>query len=616
MQTTRLRRFRPRLEVLEDRSAPATLLKPGFVDEPVVSGLSRPTSMAFAPDGRLFVTEQGGSLRVVKDGALLTQPFLTVDANSILERGLLGLAFDPDFASNRFIYVYYTVNAAPPVNRISRFTASSSNPDVVQAGSETVLLDDIPSTNGNHNGGALHFGTDGMLYIGVGDAGVSNNSQSLGSLSGKLLRIRPDGTVPGDNPFVGTPNARGEIWALGFRNPFTFNVEAGTGRIFVNDVGDDAFEEIDDLRKGGNYGWPTTEGPTSDPAFIGPLFAYPHAAGEAAAIAGGVFYEASQFPAAFQGSYFYGDFVHGDIHRLTSGTFRDDAFATGAIGIVDLDTGPDGSLYHLSLISGTVSRMRFTSAGGSVIALGAGPGSVPLVRVLDAETLQPRLQILAYEAAFPGGVRVAVGDVNADGVADIITGAGPGGAAHVKVFDGTSGQEIRSFFAHAPAFRGGVSVAAGDVNGDGVADIITGAGPGGGPHVLVFDGVNGALLASFLAFEPRFPGGIEVAARDINGDLRTDIIVGAGPGGAPHVKAFDGARLAELRSFFAAPTTFAGGVHVGAALANSGSEADLLTGLGLGGLPLVQVHDGLTLALLDSFFAFEPSFLGGAFVAG
>jgi hypothetical protein len=156
----------------------------------------------------------------------------------------------------------------------------------------------------------------------------------------------------------------------------------------------------------------------------------------------------------------------------------------------------------------------------------------------------------SFAQSFQGGVRVAAGDVNSDGVADIITAAGPGGGPHVKVFDGRSGGELRSFFAYDPAFKGGVFVAAGDVNGDGRADIVTGAGAGAGPHVKVFDGATGAELRSFMAYGPAFTGGVFVAAGDVNGDGAADIITGAGAGGGPHVKVFDGKTGAELKSYF------------------------------------------------------------------
>ena len=216
--------------------ARAATLPTGFTETLVTSGLTNPTAMAFAPDGRLFVCEQGGQLRVIKNGALLATPFLSVTVNSSGERGLLGIAFDPNFATNNFLYVYYTATAPAIHNRVSRFTA---NGDVSVPGSEVILLDLNNLGATNHNGGAMHFGPDGKLYVAVGENANGSNSQTLTNLLGKILRINSDGTIPADNPFFGaaTGNNRA-IWALGLRNPYTFAFQPGTGRMFINDVGD------------------------------------------------------------------------------------------------------------------------------------------------------------------------------------------------------------------------------------------------------------------------------------------------------------------------------------------------------------------------------------------
>src|SRR3954462_4029707 len=249
-----------------------------------------PTAMAFAPDGRLFVCLQGGQLRVIKNGALQAAPFLSLSVNSSGERGLLGIAFDPNFAANQFIYLYYTTSTSPIHNRISRFTA---NGDVAAAGSEVALvdLDNLSATN--HNGGAIHFGPDGKLYAGVGENANSANAQTLSNRLGQILRYTPDGTIPADNPFFNTATgANRAIWALGLRNPFTFAFQPGTGRMFINDVGQNTWEEINDGIAGSNYGWPTAEGPTANPAFRSPLFAYQHGTSDTTgcAIVGGSFY--------------------------------------------------------------------------------------------------------------------------------------------------------------------------------------------------------------------------------------------------------------------------------------------------------------------------------------
>src|ERR1043165_7860402 len=205
-------------------SAHAATVPSGFTDTLVAGGLSIPTAMALAPDGRIFVCQQGGALRVIKNGALLPTPFLTVTVDSQGERGLLGVAFDPNFVSNQLVYVYYTATTPTIHNRISRFTA---NGDVALAGSETILMD-LPSLSAatNHNGGALHFGPDGNLYAAVGDNANGANAQSLSTVLGKVLRINKDGSIPADNPFYGsTAGNNRAIWAVGLRNPYTFTFQ-------------------------------------------------------------------------------------------------------------------------------------------------------------------------------------------------------------------------------------------------------------------------------------------------------------------------------------------------------------------------------------------------------
>src|SRR5688572_11256299 len=213
----------------------------GFVQSTFAGNIARPTAMEFAPDGRLFVAQQGGALRVIKDGVLLSDPFVSLPVDSSGERGLLGVAFDPNFASNNFVYVYWTATSPTLHNRVSRFTAGG---DVAAAGSQVDILD-LPNLSGatNHNGGAIHFGADGKLYVAVGDNANSSNSPSMSTRLGKMLRINSDGSIPSDNPFYGTATGDNRaIWATGLRNPYTFAVQPGTGRIYINDVGQNTFE--------------------------------------------------------------------------------------------------------------------------------------------------------------------------------------------------------------------------------------------------------------------------------------------------------------------------------------------------------------------------------------
>ncbi|MCA1671039.1 MAG: PQQ-dependent sugar dehydrogenase, partial [Actinobacteria bacterium] len=351
--------------------APAHALPTGFTVTEYATGFTRPYAMEFAPDGRLFVSQQGGKMRVVKNGALLTEPFMTLTVNSSGDRGLIGFAFDPNFATNQFIYVYYTATTPTIHNRVSRFTA---NGDIVVPGSELVLLDiDDLGTALIHNGGAVHFGPDGKLYITTGENATPTNAQSMSTLLGKVIRINPDGSIPTDNPFYATASGKYRaIWALGLRNPFTAAFQPGSSSYFINDVGAKSWEEIDAGVPGANYGWPETEGYTVDPRYQSPVFAYSHgppliSETNGCAIAGGTFYNPPnpQFPPEYLGSYFFADNCSGWIRRLdTTGGNAVTGFATGIEGPIDLRVGPDGALYYLSRPStstpGSVFRVAYS----------------------------------------------------------------------------------------------------------------------------------------------------------------------------------------------------------------------------------------------------------------
>src|ERR1041385_5078432 len=350
----------------------------GFTDSVVAAGLTNPTAMALAPDGRIFVCEQGGTLRVIKNGALLPTPFLTLTVDSAGERGLLGVTFDPNFVSNQLVYVYYTVRT-PAHNRVSRFTASG---DVALVGSETILME-MPnlSTATNHNAGAIHFGPDGNLYIALGDNANGNNAQSFSTRLGKLLRITSSGAIPTDNPFFNTTTGDNRsIWALGLRNPFTFAFQPGTGRMFINNVGQSTWEEINDGIAGANHGWPICEGPCNppNPDFTDPIFFYANT-GVDCAITGGTFYnpDTVQFPSNFVGKYFFSDFCGGWVRTLGSANPNGASdFASGISNPVDLKVSPDGFLYYLARGAGSVNRITFTGGGG-----GGGDTTAPTVSI-------------------------------------------------------------------------------------------------------------------------------------------------------------------------------------------------------------------------------------------
>ncbi len=326
----------------------ANEIRAGFLETVVADSLDSPVSMAVAPDGRIFVCEQGGALRVIRGERLLRRPFVTLPTRAEIEEGLIGVALDPDFARTGWVYVCWTALAPQRHDRVSRFTADG---DTAVAGSEVVLLD--LDDNGEHNlvGGAMRFGRDGNLYVSTGENGLGPLSQSLGSTSGKLLRIDPDGGIPADNPFVATTSGHHRaIWARGFRNPFSFDIDARSGRIFVNDVGASTTEEIDEAVAGGNYGWPLFEGPGGGAAFRQPLYSYHHDAG--CAITGAAFFAPKQtsFPREWLGRYFFGEYCWNEIRWLDPdqpaqhGRFG----VTLACGPVDLRVGPDGCLYYLA----------------------------------------------------------------------------------------------------------------------------------------------------------------------------------------------------------------------------------------------------------------------------
>ncbi|QDV35463.1 PQQ-dependent sugar dehydrogenase [Tautonia plasticadhaerens] len=347
-------------------------LPPGFVRETFAEGLTGVTALAVAPDGRVFVCEQVGRLRVVKDGALLPEPFATLEVDDHWERGLIGVAVDPDFDRNGFVYTVSVAASPYPHHQVTRFTAEG---DRAAPGSAVVLFegDDQRTLGGKvpagHQGGAIHFGPDGMLYVALGEQTAESPAQRLDSLLGKILRLDPDGSIPADNPFLDrTEGKYRAIWAIGCRNVFTFAFQPETGLMLLNDVGGEA-EEINVGRPGADYGWPVIEhGPTDRPEIAGPIHWYP-----TASICGGAFCPASPvpggFPAEYRGKYFFMDFVKGWIRALDPDDPRRPVpartFALGLARPVDLAFSPDGSLYVL-LRDAWVRDSKFEPGTGSL----------------------------------------------------------------------------------------------------------------------------------------------------------------------------------------------------------------------------------------------------------
>ncbi len=331
----------------EGISGPLTL-PPGFKADVVATGFNGATAMEVAADGRIFVCEQPGTLRIIKNGQLLAKPFVKLPVDATWERGLIGVTVAPDFPKTPHVFVCYVTARPYPHHVVSRFTAHG---DVAEPGSEKILLegDDQTKLGGTvpagHQGGAIHFGNDGKLYIAIGDQTAGKPAQELNSLLGRLLRINCDGSIPSDNPFFTRATGKYRAtWALGLRNPFTFAVQRETGRIFINDVGGNA-EEINEGKAGANFGWPSVEhGPTPDPRFRGPIHHYP-----TACISGGDFAPPDlRWPKEYRGQYFFADFNHGWIKIIDPDKPRTaKSFATGLRRPVDMRFAPDGSLYVL-----------------------------------------------------------------------------------------------------------------------------------------------------------------------------------------------------------------------------------------------------------------------------
>lgn len=666
--------------------------------------------------------------------SLLPAPFLDLPDGNLStnsERGLLGLVFHPDYETNGFFFVNFTDAAGDTVVR--RYQVSAGDPNLADpASAVTIFTLDQPLPN--HNGGWMGFGPDGFLYLSSGDGGggndPSNLAQNLEDLHGKILRIDVNSddfpadpnrnyAIPPSNPFVGIAG-RDEIWAHGLRNPWRPSFDSQTGDFYIADVGQNAREEVNFQSAaslgGENYGWRLREGTIATPTpgvggpppvgAVDPVYDYEHGSGvfQGRSVTGGYVYRGPI--EEYQGDYVFGDFISEQIWSIRvdgttstlipnsledlTGRFRPDVGsidlissfgedAAGHLYVIDF-TGEvfqvvpqvsDTYLIDLSQIfsdpeeddsyqvttntnsdsvntnvSGTLLRLSFdravsqdvqitiraTDPGGAFITdsfvvsfdipgvsvVGAGRGGGPHVRVLDTETQSERLSLFPYNPAFTGGVRVAAGDVSGDGIPDIITVPGPGGGPHVKVFNGLTGEQlpapIGDFLAYESGFTGGLFVATADVNLDGQLDIVTGTDTGGGPHVRVFNAVDGNILHDFFAFDAGFTGGVRVAAGDVSGDGRPDIITAAGPGGGPHIRVIDGEIGQELSgslgSFFAYDLGFTGGVFVSAADLDGDNRSEIITGAGSSG-PHVKIFRGSDGATLNSFFAFVSNFAGG-----
>jgi len=339
----------------------------------VADGFQKPVAIEHAGNSRLFVVEQRGVIRVLQDGVILQEPFLDIRDrvnSSASEQGLLGLAFDPEFARTGHFYVDYTITGGDTV--ISRFTATLGEAQTNPATEAVVLRIDQPFAN--HNGGDLHFGPDGFLYIATGDGGSANDPQGNGqnpdALLGKLLRIKVGETepyaIPGDNPFA-AGGGRPEIWTYGLRNPWRFSFDSLTGDIYIGDVGQNAWEEIDFLaagsQGGANFGWNLREGmhPFASQAtegLVDPVAEYPNPA-DGCSVTGGVVVRDPELP-AWQGVYLYGDYCSGGVWGLlrdASGQWQNSKLFSTPFNISSFGTGTDGTVY-LADHNGVIYRLE------------------------------------------------------------------------------------------------------------------------------------------------------------------------------------------------------------------------------------------------------------------
>lgn len=431
-------------------AAGVATLPAGFVDEVVIEGLELPTAVAFSPDGRMFIAEKAGVVRVAVDGVLLPDPFIDLrdEVNNGFEYGLLGLAVDPAFPAQPYVYLQYvydppgvnTDDHAPRVQRVERVTASVDDLNVASiapdarkvlvgknsdinaltdpdAGpgeyrltcwrNDAVIPDCIPSDSYRHVGGSLAFGPDRSLYITVGDVDrLPDGPQTTGSFVGSVLRVdAATGRGLVSNPFYnGDVDANiSKVYTYGHRNPFRIAVHPVTGEALVGDVGAGSWEELDRLQPGGNYGWPCREGtrPNGDYAdtalcrsvvSLPPVHEWPHTSSGGAAVAGD-WYRGGAFPEQYREAFFFGDYSQAFIKYLKADgaggyTVHDFAHDIGENGLVSLKNGPGGALYWLDLIGGTVHRIRYAASGdaGPFASAGASPtrGSVPFVTQFDA----------------------------------------------------------------------------------------------------------------------------------------------------------------------------------------------------------------------------------------
>ena len=385
----------------------------GFVQTQLAQGLKDPSVIAFAPTGDIYIGEQSGAILIYRNGSVLPTPVVTLNAFNQGETGLLGMAFDPNFRANGYLYVSYTVpytsasGVAQQFTQLSRLTVVGGTASLA---SEKVYLRGNQVQNLHHAGNDLKVGPDGKLWWAVGDNVPSiSNAQTLTNIYGKVLRFNLDGTIPADNPFVNVPGAVPSIYALGLRNPFRFTF-LPDGRAMTEDTGSSFWEEMDVLRPGGNYGWPFYEGQCFGCGYLDPAYAYGHLPtdGAASAIAA---YQGNTFPAQYRNTVFIGDYNRADIEAIqfdkTYGTeLSQTVFDSNAGTIADLQEGPDGNLYFVSIFEGTFTEIAAAGPFPPRADASASPntGLAPLpVQFSSAGSTDPYGLPLSYSWDFGDG---------------------------------------------------------------------------------------------------------------------------------------------------------------------------------------------------------------------
>ena len=383
-------------------------LPAGFVREKILTDLN-PTSMEVSPDGRIFITEKNGTIRIIRDDVMLTEPLVSFEVDQNNEKGLNHIAFHPDFESNGWIYVHFAV-AGRRHNRVSRFTVHG---DRVVPGSEKVIIDMDDMGSEIHNGGAMVFGFDGYLYISTGDGGQSWRGEEIHSTNAKILRVDEEGLAVADNPWYHLPYGRAAmVYANGLRNPFTMSLHPLTGNLYVNDVGGSQYEEVNLIQSGRHYGWPRLEGKRVDEevpeGYMDPVFQYNHD-NDYCCIVGSDFYYPStrKFPEVYVGRYFYSDYCTGNIRMLDVEAGQDRGiFMMGGKRIIDILTSPDGDMYYLErngIGDGSYEDNTSTSEGALWKITYTGTG-IPFISAQPKSILVSVGESVDFEVAASGAL--------------------------------------------------------------------------------------------------------------------------------------------------------------------------------------------------------------------